>query len=199
MKRTRRALLTGAFLVLAVTAWAHVVVTPKQVGVASWVTFNVSVPNEKDVPTTELKLQLPAGIGEVSPTVKPGWTITVEKSDGHATAVVWKGQLPAGFRDDFTFSAQAPSQAGELDWKAYQTYQGNVVVGWDVDPASPDAKDPEALEKTNKGPYSLTKVVDDLNGQPHARPGSLAVPLSIVAVVLSVLAGVLSVIALRRR
>jgi uncharacterized protein YcnI len=199
MKTSFRAILTSALIVIATSAWAHVVVTPKQAGVASWVTFNVSVPNEKDISTVALKLQLPEGLGEVSPTVKPGWTITIEKSGDHATAIVWKGQLPAGFRDDFTFSAQVPSQAGELDWKAYQTYQGNEVVGWDVDPSSPDAKDPEALEKTNKGPYSITKVVDDLTGQTHAQPISIAVPLSIVAVVLSLLAAVLAVVALRRR
>jgi uncharacterized protein YcnI len=201
MNRSLRALFTGALILAATASWAHVVVTPKQVGIGAWQTFSVSVPNEKDVATTEVKLVLPEGIHEVTPSVKPGWTITVEKKGDDATAIVWKGQLPAGFRDDFTFSTQAPSAAGELAWKAYQTYQGGVVVKWDADPASPDAKDPEAMEKMNMGPYSVTKVVNDLT--PAAVPvpagAGAELPLAIIALVLAAVAAVLAVIALRRR
>jgi len=200
MNASLRAAFAAALLVLTTSAWAHVVVTPKQAGIGSWLTFNVSVPNEKDVATTEIKLIVPPGMGEVTPTVKAGWTVVVEKdSAGHASAIVWRGTLPTGFRDDFTFSGQAPSQPGELDWKAYQTYQGGIVVGWDADPASSDAKDPEAMEKMNKGPYSVTKVVDDLAAPPRASGSDIQLPLSIVALVLAAVAAVLAVIALRRR
>jgi uncharacterized protein YcnI len=141
-----------------------VVVKPSQAGVASFVTFTVSVPNEKDVATTEVRLLIPDGLAYVTPTVKPGWKITVEKDKGGAVTVIsWVGSLPPGFRDDFTFSAQVPAQPGELAWKAYQTYKGNVVVAWDLDPKDPAAHDHEALQKTGKGPYSVTKVVDDLS------------------------------------
>jgi uncharacterized protein YcnI len=198
MNRFLRALLTAAIFLAATASWAHVVVTPKQVGVGSWQTFSVSVPNEKDVTVTELKLVLPAGIHEVTPTVKPGWSITVEKNGDQAAAIVWKGQLPAGFRDDFTFSAQAPSTPGELAWKAYQTYQGGVTVQWDADPASPEAKDPEAMEKTNRGPYSMTKVVNDLSG-PVSADADASLAFSIMALVLAAIAAVIAVIAWRRR
>jgi len=141
------------------------VVKPSQAGVASFVTFTVSVPNEKDVATTEIRLLIPDGMANVTPTVKPDWKIAVEKDKaGAVTAISWVGSLPPGFRDDFTFSAQVPAQPGEVAWKAYQTYKGGAVVAWDVDPKDPAAKDHEALAKTGKGPYSVTKVVDDLFG-----------------------------------
>ncbi len=198
MNHIPRALFTGILLLAATLSWAHVVVTPKQTGVGSWLTFTVSVPNEKDVATTEIRLALPEGIHEVTPTMKPGWTITVEKKGGIASAIVWKGQLPAGFRDDFTFSTQAPPTAGDLAWKAYQTYQGGIVVKWDADPKSPEARDPEAMEKMNMGPYSVTKVVDDLT-VPVVSGSDASLPFSIMALILAAIAAVLAVVALRRR
>jgi len=183
MKSTLRTVFFMAVLtLLSTTLWAHVVVKPSQAGVASYVTFTVSVPNEKDVPTTEIKLLLPEGLASVTPTVKPGWKITVEKDkSGNATALLWVGSLPAEFRDDFTFSAQVPAKAGDLAWKAYQTYKGGVVVAWDMDPKDPSAKDPEVLEKTGKGPFSVTKVVDDLTPSDAmmmkaAPPAAAAIP-----------------------
>jgi uncharacterized protein YcnI len=168
----RSVLLAGVMFLLSWPAWSHVVVKPSQAGVASFVTFNVSVPNEKDVANTQLKLMLPPGLGSVSPTVKPGWKITVEKdAKGNPTAILWTGgSLPPEFRDDFSFSAQMPDKPADLPWKAYQTYKDGEVVGWDVDPADPSAKDSEALEKTGKGPYSVTKVIDDLTPSASALP-----------------------------
>jgi uncharacterized protein YcnI len=198
---------TVVLLLLSIPSWAHVVVTPSKAGVGSWVTFNVSVPNEKEVPNTQLKLVLPAGLDSVSPTVKPGWKITVEKdAGGSPTAIVWSGgNLPSEFRDDFTFGAQVPAKPVDLAWKAYQTYQGGEVVGWDVDPTDPSAKDPEALEKTGKGPFSVTHVLDDLKGPAMMMaPNKVAEhapesPTASIALLVSVVALIVGVVALVRR
>ena len=186
--------MTGAVLLAATSAWAHVVVTPSQASVASWLTFTVSVPNEKDLATTEVRLLVPDGIKKVTPTMKPGWSITVE-NDNAGHAIVWKGQLPAGFRDEFTFSTQVPDHATDVIWKAYQTYADGVVVKWEADPSSPGTHGPEATEKSNQGPYSVTRVVDDL---PGSAGSGAELPLSIIAVVLSLVAAGLAVVALRR-
>jgi len=192
------------FLALAMPTWAHVVVRPNQAGVASRTVFTVSVPNEKAVPTTQVKLLLPSGLNDVTPNVKPGWTVKIEKdAQGKPTALVWSGSLPAEFRDEFSFQAQVPATAGVLAWKAYQTYQGGVLVSWDVDPTDPAAKDAEALEKTGKGPYSVTKVIDDLTAPAAApvapAPAAQDSTTSLVALVVSVVALVVGLVALLRR
>ena len=209
MINSLRAVMIAAFLwIFSVPTWAHVVVTPAKVGIGNWVTFTVSVPNEKEVPNIQLKLLLPTGLDSVFPTVKPGWKISVEKDAiGNVTAIVWSsGALPPDFRDDFTFSAQVPAKPVALAWKAYQTYQGGQVVGWDVDPNDATAKDPEALEKTDKGPFSVTQVIDDPSGQdamnmaPTQSNGGSGESLpSSIALTVSTLALAVAVVALRRR
>ncbi|MBI5133804.1 MAG: YcnI family protein [Candidatus Taylorbacteria bacterium] len=185
-------------------ASAHVTVKPAQVGLAAFQTFTVSVPNEKDVPTTAVRLVVPEGLGHVMPSVKPGWRIEVKKvsvekaeaghgdedGDEHSTAervseIVWSGgSIPAGQRDEFTFSAQAPEREADIAWKAYQTYAGGVVVAWDMDPNAPK------VEGEAHTPYSKTRVINDLAGSksPEGSSDTTALSVALVALVLSVFA-----------
>ena len=165
-------------------ASAHVVVKPNSVGVAAFLTFTVGVPNEKDTDTVGVRLVLPGGLAEVSPSVKPGWTIAIKKEgDGDnakVTEINWTGgSIPAEQRDDFTFSAQVPASPTTLQWKAYQTYKDGTVVSWDQDPSS--------IKKGEEGtPFSTTAVVNDL-GDPASPKDTPARTLGIVALALSVL------------
>lgn len=164
-------------------AFAHVVVKPAETAVGSFDTYTVSVPNEKEVAVTGVKLDVPKGLSYVTPTTKPEWTIDVEKDGDTVRSITWKdGTVPAGQRQDFTFSAQAPSAAGDITWKAYQTYADGTVVAWDKAPTNSDA------EGGNSGPFSVTKVTDDTEAAEvaSATPSTtLALVISIVAVVLS--------------
>lgn len=137
-------------------ALAHVKVTPAQVGIGQELIFNVSVPNEQQVPVASVKLDIPSGVTNVVPTEKPGWTITTTKSGDNVSLITWIGSMPVGQRDDFTFSAQAPARASELDWKAYQTYGDGSVIHWDLKPTGSDDSTGTA------GPYSVTQVANDL-------------------------------------
>lgn len=161
------------FFSTAPLALAHVVVKPNEVKSAAFQTFTVGVPNEKDLPTVALRLVIPEGLKHVSPNVKPGWTISVQKSDegedAKVTELSWAGgSIPAGQRDDFFFSAQVPAETGDLNWKAYQTYQDGTVVAWDQDPNAPkpSADHNEAEDNHGINPFSTTKVVDDLSVKP---------------------------------
>lgn len=147
-------------MLLAVTltsnAYAHVVVKPAEVVTAGFQTFTAGVPNEKPIAVTGLKVIMPEGLNYVSPTQKTGWNISIEKvgegEDAKVKSISWEGgTISSGFRDDFTFSAQVPEKATELQWKAYQTYADGTVVAWD------QAEEKEGDEKS--GPYSVTKVV----------------------------------------
>lgn len=141
-------------------ALAHVVVKPAEVISASRQVFTVSVPNEKDIPTTAVKVLIPEGVESVTPTAKAGWTIATEKEgtgeSATVTEITWNGgTIGPDLRDDFTFSAKAPAQTSELKWKAYQTYADGTIVAWDKDTAD------NSEEVPNSGPLSVTKVVNE--------------------------------------
>ncbi len=178
--------------------FAHVVVKPDTAKIAAWQTFVMQVPVERDQPTSSLRLVIPAGLKYVMPNVKPGWTIEVKKTGEGEGAVVteidWKGgTIPTGQRDEFAFSAQVPAAATELQWKAYQTYQDGTVVSWDRLPSEEKSDN----ENEDSGPYSVTKVVNDLAKSTDVKTTSVetessqrSVPmmLSLVSVALSSMA-----------
>jgi len=163
-------------------------------GVAAFQDFSLGVPSEKDASTVSVKLMLPPGLNFVSPVVKPGWTIQVKQGpippgmtppvamDGDVATSIpseidWTGgNIPAGQKDIFVFSAQVPAQAGELDWKAYQTYSDGSTVSWDLGPKDPQPKDDKGNpDFSSKGPYSTTMVMNDLKGStPAANTGMMA-------------------------
>lgn len=156
------ALIGVATLLFSASASAHVVVKPAEVVTAGFQTFTIGVPNEKDIPTTSVKLVIPAGLKYVQPTQKAGWQIDVEKDgtgeDATVKSITWSGnEVKAGFRDEFTFSGQVPEQATELQWKAYQTYSDGTIVSWD----KASSGDDHESEDENSGPFSVTKVVTD--------------------------------------
>lgn len=213
------------FAVGATQVFAHAVVKPAEVGVGKYQTFTLGVPNEKISPTNSIRLLVPDGLKSVTPNVKPGWKVEVKKQatgkkvtsengvetdELKAIEVVWTGgSIPAGQRDDFIFSAQAPAEKTTLAWKVYQGSEDGNVVSWDKDPEVVAAENKAMAEQMKKdpgmdmshiqnGPYSQTKVTDDgavapatahANGTPavaaSSKTGSLALVLSIVAVVLS--------------
>ena len=156
MRLVQVTLLSAAIFVPALAS-AHVVVTPAKVDVGQELVFNISVPNEQSTPVTDLKLTIPSGVTDVSPTVVPGWTIQTTKTGDDISGIEWTGgTIPVGQRMDFSFGATAPANATTLDWIAYQTYADGTVVTWDQTPAGSDDA------TGNKGPYSRTMVINDL-------------------------------------
>ncbi|MEN9622103.1 MAG: hypothetical protein RLZZ67_537 [Candidatus Parcubacteria bacterium] len=195
-----------AFALLPILADAHATVKPSQVGIGAFQTFSLAVPVEKDIPTTAIRLIVPEGLGFVTPTLKQGWKIDVKKEktgktitddDGmeiaeeKVTEISWTGgSIPAGFRDEFGFSAQVPALPTELVWKAYQTYKDGSVVSWDQ-PHTDDHAAKKETKDENSGPYSETAVIDDLAGADdhHASKGvDVSFALSAIALAISVVA-----------
>ncbi|HEX8763339.1 MAG TPA: DUF1775 domain-containing protein [Candidatus Saccharimonadales bacterium] len=177
---------------LSGTAQAHVVVKPAEVLTASFQTFTASTPNEKDIPVTGLKVVIPDGLKHVSPTVKPGWQIDIEKDGQGETATVksitWTGStIPTGFRDDFTFSAQVPAKTGELHWRAYQTYEGGQVVAWDLSKDQQPKKADGSPDFSTSGPFSITKITNEaaVAVKPTNATSEWALPFAAVGVVLA--------------
>ena len=165
-----------ALLLSVSTVFAHVSVKPAQVGVGAFQTFTVGVPNEKGVAATKVRLVIPEGLEHVSPNVKSGWKVDMvheesvsmaEDAAGHdehvVKEIIWTGNIPSGFREDFYFSAKVPADTTTVVWKAYQTYADGSVVSWELTPEMEQPKDEKGNPDYSKfGPASTTKVVNDL-------------------------------------
>jgi uncharacterized protein YcnI len=159
------------FISSAIPASAHVVVKPSQAGIASYQTFTMGVPNEKDIPTVAVRVLIPEGIRNVSPNVKPGWTIDMKRTgsgeNAQVTEIDWTGGIiPPGQRDDFTFSAQTPPEQTTLKWNAYQVFEDGTTVAWIHEPSI----NPE--DEAAPPPHSTTKVINDLIPSPASASAS---------------------------
>jgi uncharacterized protein YcnI len=121
----------GAMLAVSAPAWAHVLVSPEKVTAGDYEILTVSVPTEKEIPTTEIRVEVPEGflLSGVQPV--PGWEHTFEEDGGVLTAVTFSGGeiLPREFQQ-FLVQAQAPEEPGQYPWKAFQTYKDGSVVEW---------------------------------------------------------------------
>src|ERR687897_103325 len=133
----------GAMLAVSAPAWAHVVVSPEVVTAGDYETLTVSVPTEKEIPTTKIRVVVPEGflLSGVQPV--PGWEHTFEEDGGVVRAVTFSGGEihPREFQQ-FLLQAQAPDKPGEYPWKAFQTYNDGSVVEWT---GPPDSEEPASV------------------------------------------------------
>ena len=177
-----------AVVALPGAAFAHVVVTPSEALTGDYETFTTSVPNEKEIPVTGLRVVIPDTIESVTPTVKPGWQIETKKSGEKTTEIIWTGgEIAPGLRDEFTFSAHLSDVAGDVNWKAYQTYQDGSVASWDQ---KPEEEGHSHGGEEGKGPYSTT-VVSEEEATSSSQSGSsntLLYVLSGAALIVSIFA-----------
>jgi uncharacterized protein YcnI len=170
-------------------AFAHSTVSPSQTAASKSENFFVSVPTEKTVPTTGVRLLVPESLQRVTPVVKPGWRIATKKdAKGNVTEIVWSGgSIPNGQKDFFQFSARTPASSTSLIWKVYQTYRSGEVVAWDQAPAS--AESATHATSTVSNPYSVTTVEAVAPVSHNSGPTNrLSFALSVAALALSVIA-----------
>src|SRR5918993_5259914 len=143
------ALSTCTMITVSAPAWAHVVVSPEEVTAGDYATLTVSVPTEKEVPTTEIRVEGPEGflLSGVQPV--PGWEYSFEEDGGIVTAVTFSGGeiRPREFQQ-FLVQAQAPEEPGEYPWKATQTYEDGSVVEW---VGSPESEEPASVIEVVSG------------------------------------------------
>jgi uncharacterized protein YcnI len=148
----------GAMLTVPAPAWAHVVVSPEVVTASDYATLTVSVPTEKERPTTKVRVEVPEGflLSGVQPV--PGWEHTFQEDGGVVRAVTFSGGeiRPREFQQ-FLVQAQVPEEPGEYLWKAFQTYEDGSVVEWTGPPDSDE-------------PASMIEVVSGGSEHPQASP-----------------------------
>jgi uncharacterized protein YcnI len=196
MKRMKRWLQTfavlGALLAFAGTASAHVTVWPKETTTGAYEKYTVRVPVEKDINTTKVRLEFPAGF--TMSTVQPiaNWRYELEKdSEQRITAVTWTATgegIKAHEFMEFAFVGKNPKETGTLAWKAYQTYADGSVVEWTGEPGTDT-------------PASVTTIKQGADDHGHSAPeaASTGVSSGTISIVLSGSALLLSLISLFRK
>jgi uncharacterized protein YcnI len=143
------ALSSSLTLAVASVAWAHVVVSPEEVAAGDYETLTVSVPTEKEVPTTEVRVEVPEDFTLSGVQPVPGWQYEFEEDGGLITAVTWSGGEigPREFQQ-FLVQAQAPEEPGGYSWRAIQIYEDDSVVEWT---GPPDAEEPASVVEVISG------------------------------------------------
>jgi uncharacterized protein YcnI len=165
------------FLLLAGTAFAHVTVNPRSAE-PGYSVATVRVPNEKDIPTVSVRVVVPEGVTVHGIKAVSGWTYTAElaasasgspeagedgsheETDGRITEITWTGgQIGVGEFEEFPLSVQY-TRAGDVVWKAYQTYADGEAVSWD---GGKDAEYPASVvaiaEKTDAAAIPVQPAV----------------------------------------
>lgn len=121
------AALTGAVLLLAAPAFAHVGVEVDNARPGATATYTVSVPNESETATTDrIEVQIPEGVQVQDVRPGRGWTMRVD--DG--VLVIEGGTIDPGEERDFRFTATNPAEQGEVAFPAIQLYSDGEEVRW---------------------------------------------------------------------
>ncbi|WP_439594286.1 DUF1775 domain-containing protein [Microbacterium sp.] len=141
----------GALLAVAapLAASAHVHVDPGEVsaGATETLTFAFSHGCE-DSPTTALTVGIPEGVGNATPVVQGGWTITRELgADGVPTSVTYTADAPieSGLKATVSMDVLIDTSAADTTL-AFPVVQECVTGATEWTEVAGDGVDPETLE-----------------------------------------------------
>jgi uncharacterized protein YcnI len=124
-------------LVVPAAAAAHAVVTPAASKPAEQQLYTLTVPNEREVPTVRVELQVPAEIDTILVGEAVGWESEVVRKDDRIDVIRFSGgSIPPDFFGTFQFIARNPVEEGELVWRVRQFYEGGEIVVWGGPPDS---------------------------------------------------------------
>jgi len=153
---TTVAALAGVLVGVGV-AQAHITVWPRESVVATNELYTVRVPNEKELPTVQVRLEFPPEVRVSRFVVAPGWQRQVEKdSSGRISAVTWSGgQIAADEVGLFQLQGLNGPATGDVTWRAIQTYADGSVVSW-VGPRG--SSDPASITQLTVAPASPVEL-----------------------------------------
>lgn len=128
----RRRHLFAAFTLalVAVNAFAHVSVRPRESKPGNTETYTVRVPTEGKVATTSVTLDVPQGVTIDSVEPIAGVTSDLTREGGRVLSMTWTVTITPGDNREFVFVAKNPSDATEIVWKAHQRYADGTSSEW---------------------------------------------------------------------
>ena len=155
--RIRAAAAALGLLGFAGTAFAHATIETKQAPADSYYKLVMRVPHGCDgSPTLKVRIQIPDGVTGVKPQPKAGWKLEIVKGklpqpidDGHGgqitegvKEVIWTGQLPDEYYDEFAMRMKLPDRPGEtLNFATVQECKKGVARWIEVPEAGKSMED----------------------------------------------------------
>jgi uncharacterized protein YcnI len=126
------AAIVTAGLVPAATAHGHAVVQPSTARPADPQVYTLTVPNEADTPTTDVRLRVPKGIDfALLESPPPGWKGELVRKGDAISELHWSGgEIPPDQYGTFRFLVRNPVEEGEIVWSIIQSYEGGDVQRW---------------------------------------------------------------------
>jgi len=121
MKRLMLTLvITLSFAGLAI---AHIRIAPTESTVGAREKYTMRVPNEKQVGSSKIEGEFPAGLQVYDFEFKPGWKIDFKKDEkGNIVGATWTGKIQPYEFVEFGMLAINPKQGANLTWKFIQYY-----------------------------------------------------------------------------
>jgi len=104
-------------------ALAHIRIAPTESTVGAREKYTMRVPNEKQVGSSKIEGEFPAGLQVYDFEFKPGWKIDFKKDDkGNIIGATWTGKIQPYEFVEFGMLAINPKQGTNLTWKFIQYY-----------------------------------------------------------------------------
>jgi uncharacterized protein YcnI len=175
----RRALLIAvvAGLVPASTAHGHAVVQPSQARPADPQVYTVTVPNEMESPTVDVRLRVPKGIDFVLLETAPaGWKGEIVREGDAISEIRWSGgEIPPEQFGTFRFLVRNPVEEGEITWPIVQRYEDGATQRW-IGPKGSD----EPASRTRISESASPEGIIAVNGEkvPEAGGAEATTPAS---------------------
>lgn len=136
MFSTKRFLgLSAALVTLGIavtTAFAHVIVLPRESRAGANQEYTMRVPTEKNSATVQIEAEFPADVEISSLDQKAGWKIELRKDgSGKIVGAVWSGSsIPPREVAEFHFAARNPNSDTRLVWRVTQFYEDGSKSEW---------------------------------------------------------------------
>jgi uncharacterized protein YcnI len=170
-ERARRALPAAVIAIaLAVpqAAGAHATVQPASSRPADLQVYTLTVPNERNVATVEVALQVPSEIDFLLLDSAPGWDIKPERQGDRIAVVRWTGgSIEPNFVERLSFVARNPVKEGSIVWKTTQRYEDGQTVRW-IGPSGSDTPASTTRLSESATPTDVVSVHGDESATPAA-------------------------------
>ncbi|HZR94663.1 MAG TPA: DUF1775 domain-containing protein [Gaiellaceae bacterium] len=167
--RTLSTVLAAAAIAAAAapSAFAHAVVRPSESRPADLQLYTLTVPTERDVPTTGVDLKVPNGIDFLLVEDSGPWHARLVRANGRIDQIRWRGSAAApGYFATFHFIARNPITPGDLAWKIVQRYKDGKDVFWI---GAPSSDTPAATVKISES-ATAEDTLAGLNGGAQSQP-----------------------------
>ena len=152
-----------AIVLLAVpwVAFAHVSVRPRESKASAEEQYTVRVPTEGTITTTQVQLDIPAGVTVLEVLPHDGATFETAKQGDRITAITWNKEITPKASAEFVFRARNP-ESGDVVWKAHQHFKDGTTADW-IGPAG------------DRRPASVTKLTAAAGSSQAVTSGSTEV------------------------